>query len=103
MSERHILAIDQGTTSSRAMIFDETGQSITATQVEQLTFQDVPARLAKYLLTLPGAENGRVVLRSPKASLAFVIAKKQILTHININYTSRPVTLSHGIEIPRSF
>ena len=41
-----------------------------ATQVEQLTFQDVPARLAKYLLTLPGAENGRVVLPISKGQLA---------------------------------
>ena len=41
-----------------------------ATQVEQLTFQDVPARLAKYLLTLPGAENGHVVLPISKGQLA---------------------------------
>lgn len=42
MSERHILAIDQGTTSSRAMIFDGTGQSITAAQQEfrQIYLQD---------------------------------------------------------------
>lgn len=41
-----------------------------ATQVEQLTFQDVPARLAKYLLTLPGAEEGQVVLPISKGQLA---------------------------------
>jgi len=41
-----------------------------ATQVEQLTFQDVPARLAKYLLTLPGAATGRVVLPISKGQLA---------------------------------
>lgn len=41
-----------------------------ATQVEQLTFQDVPARLAKYLLSLPGAENGGVVLPISKGQLA---------------------------------
>ena len=41
-----------------------------ATQVEQLTFQDVPARLAKYLLTLPGAETGSVVLPISKGQLA---------------------------------
>ncbi len=34
MSERHVLAIDQGTTSSRAMIFDEQGQSIATAQQE---------------------------------------------------------------------
>lgn len=41
-----------------------------ATQVEQLTFQDVPARLAKYLLTLPGSEKGKVVLPVSKGQLA---------------------------------
>jgi CRP/FNR family transcriptional regulator len=41
-----------------------------ATQVEQLTFQDVPARLAKYLFTLPGAATGRVVLPISKGQLA---------------------------------
>lgn len=41
-----------------------------ATQVEQLTFQDVPARLAKYLLTLPGATEGRVILPISKGQLA---------------------------------
>ena len=41
-----------------------------ATQVEQLTFQDVPARLAKYLLSLPGAADGQVVLPISKGQLA---------------------------------
>jgi CRP/FNR family transcriptional regulator len=41
-----------------------------ATQVEQLTFQDVPARLAKYLLSLPGATNGQVILPISKGQLA---------------------------------
>ncbi|MCK4535731.1 MAG: glycerol kinase GlpK [Desulfuromonadales bacterium] len=34
MSGRHILAIDQGTTSSRAMIFDETGHCVAVAQQE---------------------------------------------------------------------
>ena len=34
MSERHVLAIDQGTTSSRAMIFDEHGKSVATAQQE---------------------------------------------------------------------
>ncbi|MGK2905518.1 MAG: glycerol kinase GlpK [Desulfuromonadales bacterium] len=34
MSERYILAIDQGTTSSRAMIFDEYGKSVAMAQQE---------------------------------------------------------------------
>lgn len=34
MSGRHILAIDQGTTSSRAMVFDETGHSVALSQRE---------------------------------------------------------------------
>lgn len=34
MSERHILAIDQGTTSSRAMIFSENGQCVAQAQQE---------------------------------------------------------------------
>jgi glycerol kinase len=34
MSGRHVLAIDQGTTSSRAMIFDEQGQSVASAQQE---------------------------------------------------------------------
>lgn len=34
MGGRHILAIDQGTTSSRAMIFDESGQSVGQAQQE---------------------------------------------------------------------
>lgn len=34
MSRRHILAIDQGTTSSRAMIFDQNGQSVSTAQQE---------------------------------------------------------------------
>jgi len=34
MSGRHILAIDQGTTSSRAMIFAENGQTVTTAQEE---------------------------------------------------------------------
>ena len=41
-----------------------------ATQVEQLTFQDVPARLAKYLLSLPGATEGRIILPISKGQLA---------------------------------
>lgn len=41
-----------------------------ATQVEQLTFQDVPARLAKYLLALSGAETGKVMLPISKGQLA---------------------------------
>jgi CRP/FNR family transcriptional regulator len=41
-----------------------------ATQVEQLTFQDVPARLAKYLLNLPRAADSRVVLPISKGQLA---------------------------------
>ncbi len=41
-----------------------------ATQVEQLTFQDVPARLAKYLLSLPGATTGKVSLPISKGQLA---------------------------------
>ena len=41
-----------------------------ASQVEQLTFQDVPARLANYLLMLAG-DHGRVVnLPIPKGELA---------------------------------
>ena len=34
MNERHILAIDQGTTSSRAMIFAENGQCAAVAQQE---------------------------------------------------------------------
>lgn len=34
MSERHILAIDQGTTSSRAMIFDQSGRCVASAQQE---------------------------------------------------------------------
>ena len=34
MSGRHILAIDQGTTSSRAMVFDESGHSVALAQQE---------------------------------------------------------------------
>lgn len=34
MRERHILAIDQGTTSSRAMIFDEAGHAVAVAQQE---------------------------------------------------------------------
>ena len=34
MSGQHVLAIDQGTTSSRAMIFDEHGQSVANAQQE---------------------------------------------------------------------
>ena len=41
-----------------------------ATQVEQLTFQDVPARLAKYILGLAGDENDEVTLPIPKGELA---------------------------------
>ncbi|PLX80321.1 MAG: Crp/Fnr family transcriptional regulator [Desulfuromonas sp.] len=41
-----------------------------ATQVEQLTFQDVPARLAKYILGLAGDENDEVLLPIPKGELA---------------------------------
>ena len=41
-----------------------------ATQVEQLTFQDVPARLARYLLDLAGDESDEVTLPIPKGELA---------------------------------
>ena len=34
MSERYILAIDQGTTSSRAMIFSQSGDCVTQAQQE---------------------------------------------------------------------
>ena len=41
-----------------------------ASQVEQLTFQDVPARLARYLLDLAGDELNEVTLPIPKGQLA---------------------------------
>ncbi len=41
-----------------------------ASQVEQLTFQDVPARLARYLLDMAGDEEDLVVLPIPKGQLA---------------------------------
>lgn len=41
-----------------------------ASQVEQLTFQDVPARLARYLLDLAGDEEDVVALPIPKGQLA---------------------------------
>ncbi len=41
-----------------------------ASQVEQLTFQDVPARLANYLLELAGDEGRVVTLPIPKGELA---------------------------------
>lgn len=41
-----------------------------ATQVEQLTFKDVPARLAGYLLDLAGPDQQRVVLPISKSQLA---------------------------------
>lgn len=41
-----------------------------ATQVEELTFKDVPARLARYLLELSGEQAGQVMLPVSKAQLA---------------------------------
>ena len=41
-----------------------------ASQVEQLTFQDVPARLANYLLKLAGDQGRVVTLPIPKGELA---------------------------------
>ena len=41
-----------------------------ATQVEELTFKDVPARLARYLLDLTGATGGEVTLPISKSQLA---------------------------------
>jgi len=41
-----------------------------ASQVEQLTFQDVPARLARYLLNLAGDMRSVVLLPIPKGELA---------------------------------
>jgi len=41
-----------------------------ASQVEQLTFQDVPSRLAKYLLGLAGPQQRIIVLPITKAALA---------------------------------
>jgi len=41
-----------------------------ASQVEQLTFQDVPSRLAKYLLGLAGPQQRNIVLPITKAALA---------------------------------
>ncbi|PLX99290.1 MAG: Crp/Fnr family transcriptional regulator [Desulfuromonas sp.] len=41
-----------------------------ASQVEQLTFQDVPARLARYILDLAGDEEEEVTLPIPKGQLA---------------------------------
>lgn len=41
-----------------------------ASQVEQLTFQDVPARLARYILDLAGDEANVVTLPIPKGQLA---------------------------------
>ena len=41
-----------------------------ASQIEELTFKDVPARLARYLLNLAGDETDRVVLPISKSQLA---------------------------------
>jgi CRP/FNR family transcriptional regulator len=41
-----------------------------ATQIEELTFKDVPARLARYLLDLAGDEATRVELPISKSQLA---------------------------------
>ncbi len=41
-----------------------------ASQVEQLTFQDVPARLARYILDLAGDDGAAVTLPIPKGQLA---------------------------------
>jgi len=41
-----------------------------ATQIEELTFKDVPARLARYLLDLAGDETDRVELPISKSQLA---------------------------------
>lgn len=41
-----------------------------ATQIEELTFKDVPARLARYLLDLAGDEAGQVELPISKTQLA---------------------------------
>ena len=41
-----------------------------ASQVEQLTFQDVPARLARYILDLAGNDESLVTLPIPKGQLA---------------------------------
>jgi CRP/FNR family transcriptional regulator, dissimilatory nitrate respiration regulator len=41
-----------------------------ATQIEELTFKDVPARLARYLLELAGDENDNVQLPISKTQLA---------------------------------
>ena len=41
-----------------------------ATQIEDLTFRDVPARLARYLTTLGCCRDGRVTLPVSKAQLA---------------------------------
>ena len=41
-----------------------------ATQIEDLTFRDVPARLARYLLSLAGSSRSSVVLPLAKAQLA---------------------------------
>lgn len=41
-----------------------------ATQIEELTFKDVPARLARYLLELTGDESDRVRLPISKTQLA---------------------------------
>ena len=34
MAARHVLAIDQGTTSTRAIVFDETGRPVATAQKE---------------------------------------------------------------------
>lgn len=40
------------------------------TQIEELTFKDVPSRLAQFLIQLPGARQGKVLLPITKSELA---------------------------------